>query len=357
MTALKILAGERAYQHIKKQGLSSKDISTVFGASGAAKWLTICGLDSIIFSQWLKDSNHSIDLLGTSIGAFKFAAAAQNNPSKALERLANSYIEQYYNGEVTPKKITLEMIRVINDFLDSEAIDQVCSNPRFHYHCVSARATGWLTKDNLNLQKLAMVKAFLLSSMGREYMNKIFTRTIFHTKSLEVAIRGNDNFTTDYVQLNQSNFRSALMSSGSIPVIMEVINKVEGAKEGVFVDGGLIDYHPIPKNLSSKDNGFVLYPHFYTHLTEGWFDKFFPWRTIPRNSLKDVIIIGPNSNYVKSLPGGKIPDRMDFKRFKKNDDERVRRWRIALSRSVLLGEEFIDSVRSGQIAEHVELLR
>ena len=57
MTALNILAGERAYQHIKKEGLSPKDISVIFGASGAAKWLTICELDKIIFSQWLLDSN------------------------------------------------------------------------------------------------------------------------------------------------------------------------------------------------------------------------------------------------------------------------------------------------------------
>ena len=55
MTALNILAGERAYQHIKKEGLSPEDISVIFGASGAAKWLTICELDKIIFSQWLLD--------------------------------------------------------------------------------------------------------------------------------------------------------------------------------------------------------------------------------------------------------------------------------------------------------------
>ena len=336
--------------------MSPNDISVVFGASGAAKWLTICGLDSIVFSQWLTDSKQPIDLLGTSIGAFKLAAAAQNNPSKALHDLADSYIEQYYDGHVTPKKISIETNRIIDDFLDSEAIDQICTNPRFHYHCVSSRATGWLTKENLNLQKLAMVKAFVLSSIGREKINKIFTRAIFHTKSLEMAIRENDNFITDHVQLNKSNFRSALISSGSIPVVMEAVNKVEGAKDGVFLDGGLIDYHPIPKNLSSRNPGFILYPHFYTHLTEGWFDKFFPWRKIPRDSLKDVIIIGPNSNYIKSLPGGKIPDRIDFKRFKNNDNERVRRWRVALSRGVLLGEEFIDLARSGKIAEKVELL-
>ena len=204
----------------------------------------------------------------------------------------------------TPKKITIETNRIIDDFLDSEAIDQICTNSRFHYHCVSARTTGWLTKDNLNLQKLSMVKAFLLSSMGRERIGNIFSRTIFHTKSIEAVIRKNDNFRTDYVQLNKSNFRPALISSGSIPVIMEAVNKIEGAKAGVHVDGGLIDYHPIPKNLSSRNKGFILYPHFYTHLiTEGGLTSFFLGGVCPRDSLKDVIIIGPSSDYVKSLPG------------------------------------------------------
>jgi len=51
---LEIRAGKSAFKHITENGLQPNDISYVFGASGAAKWLAIYGLDRAIFGQWLK---------------------------------------------------------------------------------------------------------------------------------------------------------------------------------------------------------------------------------------------------------------------------------------------------------------
>ena len=45
MADLIIAAGPKALAHIRKHGLSPDDISAIFGASGAAKWLAIAGLD------------------------------------------------------------------------------------------------------------------------------------------------------------------------------------------------------------------------------------------------------------------------------------------------------------------------
>jgi hypothetical protein len=94
MTLLRILAGATAYRHIKTNGLTQQDISAVFAASGAAKWLTIYGLDRAVFSVWLAQSIHPIDLFGTSIGTFKLAAAAQQKPSSS-PYLAESIIVRY----------------------------------------------------------------------------------------------------------------------------------------------------------------------------------------------------------------------------------------------------------------------
>ena len=53
MSQLVIQAGPDAYAKIQRDGLQAEDIAAVFGASGAAKWLGIYGLDSAIFSRWL----------------------------------------------------------------------------------------------------------------------------------------------------------------------------------------------------------------------------------------------------------------------------------------------------------------
>ena len=91
MTLLSIKAGEKAFALIQERGLQAQDVGAVFAASGAAKWLTISALDSVIFAEWLPAAPQPIHLFGTSIGAWKLAAAAQNNPRQALGDFANAY--------------------------------------------------------------------------------------------------------------------------------------------------------------------------------------------------------------------------------------------------------------------------
>jgi len=57
---LRVIAGRKAADRIRRDGLSPDQVSAVFGASGAAKWLGICGLDQAVFGQYLKDIDHQV---------------------------------------------------------------------------------------------------------------------------------------------------------------------------------------------------------------------------------------------------------------------------------------------------------
>ena len=57
---LSVYAGKRAYEHVRKNGLLPTDVNRIMGASGAAKWLAIAGLDKAIFGRWFNDSSHRI---------------------------------------------------------------------------------------------------------------------------------------------------------------------------------------------------------------------------------------------------------------------------------------------------------
>jgi hypothetical protein len=104
----------------------------------------------------------------------------------------------------------------------------------------------------------------------------------------------------------------------------------------------------------SGDSGLVLYPHFYPHLVPGWFDKLLPWRRAGLPALDRTVILCPSEAFVAALPGGKIPDRKDFWAF--DETERLRRWRIAIAEARRLGDEFIELVEGGRLAERAEPL-
>jgi len=354
MTSLIILAGAKAFQHIQSNGLSPQDIAAVFGASGAAKWLTIAGLDAAVFGQWLSCSSQPIDLFGTSVGAFKLAAAAQRSPVLAMNKLADAYIAQHYEGKISAEQITVATNKIFDAFLSDSNIDEILHNPRYNFHCSSVRCKGLLASDNDKQQIAAMAKALLLSFTGRGAHRSIFDRVVFKAGTSVHSFSGVDSYTTLQVLLNKHNFRSALLASGSIPVHMAGVRDIADAPAGTYRDGGLLDYHPVPANIAAIDNGLVLYPHFYSYLKEGWFDKFSPWRHVSAKQLDNTVLIGPSDDYVRSLPGGNIPDRRDFIRFMDNEPERIRRWTEAKERSYELGEEFMQLVHSGDVAKQLQ---
>ena len=97
----------------------------------------------------------------------------------------------------------------------------------------------------------------------------------------------NDPFKTEYAALTEHNFRDVLIATGSIPLVLEGVAGIDGASDGTYWDGGLIDYHlHLPYTQSS---GLVLYPHFTNKIVPGWLDKMLPWRKASGDSPKGTV--------------------------------------------------------------------
>ena len=136
-------------------------------------------------------------------------------------------------------------------------------------------------------------------------------------------------------------------------MVMQGVMDIPGVGPGTFRDGGLLDYH---LDLPYSGSDIVLYPHFTEKIIPGWFDKALPWRRGDLNRLQDVLLLAPSREYLSTLPFGKLPDRSDFKRFMGKDAERQRYWRTAMENSQRLGDEFVELVDTGRLAERLQPL-
>ena len=356
MSALRILAGPKAALHLQKNGLQAKDVTAVFGASGAAKWLSIQGLDKAIFGGWIQDSrSRPLHLFGTSIGAWKSAAAATRDPAEAMDKLAAAYIAQRYTKQTTREDVAAEAERMLDAFLNKEEIEHILSAQNVHLHIGTIKSKGLLAQDHKALLALAMLQMAVMNVGGRNALTSQLERVIFSTAAQEFPINNGDRYTSKLTELNADNFRKALVASGSIPYVLPAVEDIPDTPPGLYRDGGILDYHPIPSNFS-RFEGLILYPHFYPHLVPGWFDKPYKKRRGTGTQLDNVILLVPSEEFVCQLPYQRISDRKDFNRFEGKDDERERVWKICLERSQTLGQEFLDVVNSGEIAARVEPL-
>ena len=357
MTALlEIRAGDYAYRHIQKNGLHADDISYVFGASGAAKWLAIYGLDRAIFSRWLNHATKPIELFGTSVGAFKLAAACHGEPAAALERLANAYVDQNYTDkDFSADRINVETLKILETVANVNGRNEILEHPILRFHCGAVRTQGSLAKNKSFRQKLALGKIFIDVFGGRKHYGKKMQRIVFHHPESKKVFSGADGIITHQTVLNKDNLQDALLASGSIPNLMHGVNDISGAPSGLYFDGGVLDYHPLPSYLGA-DKGLTLYPHFYPHLIPGWFDKHFKSRYATSKQLDKVIMLSPSALMIEQLAGGKIPDRKDFVTLQNNNQKRKDQWHQCMDLSLALGEEFLEMIQSGNIVEKLQRL-
>ncbi|MCP4115746.1 MAG: patatin-like phospholipase family protein [Desulfobacteraceae bacterium] len=346
------LAGHRAYERIRSQGLSSDDVSMVVGASGAAKWLVLHGLESALFGQWFAGRKKPLHLFGTSIGSWKSAAAAQDDPIPGFDRLAHAYIHQYYNGKATPRQVAKEADRIMDACLTPGMAEEILDHPYCRLHLSAVRCRGPLASDHPLAMAAGLAAAWGTNRISRNLFRRQCRPTLFYDPRDVPSFSNNGEFTGGAVPLTPENLRQALLASGSIPYVMEGIQGIPGAPEGVYRDGGLFHYHPAFDFLNGEE-GIVLYPHFYSQVTLGWFDKNRPARIADGSLLSDVLLLAPSPSFVAALPLGRIPDRRDFDRLAGRDGDRVEFWEKSVAMGRRLGDQFLEAVASGRIRKIV----
>lgn len=353
---LLFLAGHRAYERIRSGGICADDVKMVIGASGAAKWLVLHGLESVLFGQWFVGRNKPLHLYGTSIGSWKSVAAARQNPQDAFDNLAQAYIHTYYRGRITPDQVAIEADRILNSFLGPGVPEEVLNHPCCRLHFSAVRCSGPLASDDRKIQMIGLAMTWLANRISRNLFRRFCEPLLFYDKRDPPPFFMSDEFPAGKVAISPENFRQALLASCSIPCVMKGVRNISGVDSATYRDGGLFHYHPAFDFLAGED-GIVLYPHFYSQVTLGWFDTRQPSRIADGRLLSDVLLLAPSPSFVAELPRGKIPDRRHFVSLAGRDNERIAAWKKTVEMSSRLGKQFLEAVETGKIRELVKRIK
>ncbi len=350
---LVLRAGPRAAQRLREEGFHPDLFGTLVGASGGPKWLVLRHLDSVLIDRLVLPRTTPLETLGSSIGSFRHACYAQTDPQVALTCFEPAYVEQSYaedelDGRGTPSKeaITRESKRVLDFLLGESGASEICEHPHLRTNIVAARLRRDRGRDRGLAFHLQVGAGALANAFSRRALGRHFERVVFQSR--DAGVHWSDLPTT-IVELTPERVPRALLSSGSIPLLMAGVRDVPGVPATLF-DGGIIDYHFDFE--FARDDRLVLFPHFFDRITPGWFDK--PWkkRRPTAAALDDVVMIAPSDAFVATLPGGKVPDRDDFLDF--GEGERIERWYDVIERCRVLAEELAEGIDSGRIAERIE---
>jgi hypothetical protein len=154
------------------------------------------------------------------------------------------------------------------------------------------------------------------------------------------------------IELTEKNLVDAVLASGAIPLVLQGVRNIDGAPHGIYRDGGIIDYH-LDLPLSDSDR-LTLFPHFFEHITPGWFDKKLSWRKPAREHTDRTILICPSPEFVARLPNKKVPDRTDFTTM--SPELRRKVWRSVVAACEELADELNEVLEKDQLPARLEPL-
>jgi hypothetical protein len=349
MQALQVFAGPRALAHLRERGLAASDVRAVPAAAGGPKGLTLIPLDRFIFGHWMAAAPQLVHLLGASIGSWRMACACLPDADAALAELGEDYVTQRFPhvpGRMPQPEVAS---RVFGGHLHERLAARaaaILAHPTRRLHVFASRGRHVLRTAGRSRAVAGFLGAFAANALSRRALGGWLERVVFSDPrdALPLPL---DDFRTRPLTLTPGNLSAAVLASCAIPFAMLPVRDPPGAPRGNYWDGGITDYH-LHLNYAALAPGLVLYPHFTPHLVPGWLDK--AWHRRHRSSpwLDNLVLLAPHPEWQRGLPGGKLPDRGDFRAYGDDHDARERDWRRALAESQRLADEFAQLVSSGR---------
>lgn len=337
---LQISVAPRAARLLRERGWRGCDVQTLLGASGGPKWLILGHLDRVLFGEFLlRERQTPLTAVGSSIGSWRHACLAQPDPVAAVDRFETSYLQQRYETRPTPAEVSEISARMLADILGPDGGEALINHRCLESHIVTARGRGLAGSVRTFPLLAGMGMAAVGNAASRRLLSPSFQRVIFHSNGARLLTPR--DFATRHVALTAATVSAALHASGAIPFVLSGERDIPGAPRGQYWDGGIIDYHFDLADFyraSEAQDGLVLYPHFRADITPGWFDKLLPWRRRQPDRLDNLVLLSPSATFIRSLPGGKIPDRSDFKAL--STQQRLDYWQLCIERSRELAEDF-----------------
>lgn len=354
---LRYRAGPAALRLLRREGLGAGQVGAVVGPASGPKWLVQVGFDQALVAGGLlrgakeAGENGTRPLLaGSSAGAWRMLALATPDPSVTLQGLLEGYVGQVFDRHDTPQSISEAYRKMLSRLFPPMVIDHLLDHPSVDLGIHVARVRGRLARSR-RMQALQMAVAGATNLVSPKAVDWFFERWFLTTAPERLP----EDFRARVAALQRDNLLAAARATGAVPYYLDFIDDLPGVRRGVFVDGGVTDYH-LDQRFIDGDDRLVLLPHYQRRIAPSWFDKRLE-RRVPRPAVADHLLqVYPSDDFVATLPGGRLPDRDEFITYMDQPEKRIRRWYEAASLSERLGEELLADLEGGRIADLAEPL-
>ena len=347
-----VKAGKKIIGRIRDGAFQPDRITTYVGPGAGPRWLVAGGFDLTLLREGTLGRKRPVVLMGASAGALRFAAWVQPEAEKCYRALMDRYIALTFDDKDNRRTVGGKILDLIDGFVENDAIPFALAHKRYRLNVITARARKMAALEPAPFQGMGLFFAFLSNAVHRSWLRFFFERVLFYTGPIPPRFVSRKGFRGRAVPLSAANFKHALLASSAIPLVVSGVRDLFGAPPGVYRDGGLVDYHLNTRYGETEDDVTLLFSH-QERIVPTWLDKRLSRRKPREETLENVLLVHPVEEFIGRLPGGKVPDREDFRTFWKDPAARIAHWRQAVEQTSRFGEDFLELVESGKLREVV----
>ncbi len=177
--SLSFIAGSRALQIIRDEGLQPDRVSVIAGAAGGPKWLILGGMDRYLSGDFFKKRKKPLHLIGSSIGSWRFAALAQKKPVEAIDAFETAYLKQSYSHVPTTDEVTEESRKILDAYLPDKKRSEILNHPYYRLSILAVKSKHILAVESRPAIAAGMSMATITNAISRKSMGLYFERTLF----------------------------------------------------------------------------------------------------------------------------------------------------------------------------------
>ena len=226
MSALQLIAGTKALEAIREQGLTAELFDYMLGASGGPKWFVLAGLDRVMMPSFFTGRQRPLDIVGSSAGSFRFACYAQQDPFSAINRLAEHYSQTVYSDKPDRQEISEKSWQLMDHFLGTTGAQEIVNNPVVRAHFVVAKSKGLIASERIPLQVTGILASAIANRLSRKSLDWFYQRHVFSSQHSSLEFDDPWQLKLHQHALTEANLPKALMASGSIPVVLAGIKDI-----------------------------------------------------------------------------------------------------------------------------------
>lgn len=275
-------------------------------------------------------------LVGASMGAVRISALIGTiiSGKDLTSEVKEHFTQMYYKVGDTPASLSRMMSGLFEKCAPKDLVNDIVHHPQLHLAVmVTAIAPSYRKYPDWKL-KVLFGAHFLVNIITQRLLGTLYNRLCFYSGPTPPP------FMTDcpdiqFIPLTTENFFDVMRATTCIPCVSERCTYIEGAGEGLYMDGGISDFM---LNVCIRDPTYsaLLLNDLSEKVKQSFFDRYLPYRNTPNAFFENCSIIWPSYVFINSMVPKALPCSLDWfvGRYIKNPEERMYFWRNCYNVSV-----------------------